>query len=138
MSTTLKKHPSVDVVAPVETPREGVVQHVTLGYDNQLRKARSTWSILSMIINIVAVPFGIGGPLISALYGGGQRALFAGLFVVLFFDGCVAVSLAELASRYPTSSGVYYWSYRLCGEHKRTRKILSFMTGWAWLIGNWT
>jgi amino acid transporter len=103
-----------------------------------LKKNRSTWSMLSTIINIVAVPFGIGGPLISALYGGGKLALFAGLFVVLFFNGCVAVSLAELASRYPTSSGVYYWSYRLCGERKWTRKILSFMTGWAWLIGSWT
>jgi amino acid transporter len=86
----------------------------------------------------VAVPYGIGGPLMSAIYGGGQLSMFVGLLVVLVLNGCVAVSLAELASRYPTSSGVYYWSYRLCGERKRTRKIVSFLTGWFWLIGNWT
>jgi len=76
--------------------------------------------------------------LMSAIYGGGQLSIFVGVLVVLVFNGCVAISLAELASRYPTSSGVYYWSYRLCGERKRTRKIVSFLTGWFWLIGNWT
>jgi amino acid transporter len=74
----------------------------------------------------------------SAIYGGGQLSIFVGLLVVLVLNGCVAVSLAELASRYPTSSGVYYWSYRLCGERKRTRKLVAFITGWFWLIGNWT
>ena len=34
--------------------------------------------------------------------------MFVGLLVVLVLDGCVAVSLAELASQYPTSSGEYY------------------------------
>lgn len=125
-------------MGPVGTRDEGIVEHVHLGYSTQLKKNRSLISILGMVLAIVAVPYGMGGPLMSAIYGGGQLSLFIGLLVVLVFDGCVAVSLAELASRYPTSSGVYYWSYRLCGEHKRTRKILSFLTGWFWLIGNWT
>lgn len=138
MSTDTEKKDFGNTMGPVETHGEGVIQHVTLGYENQLKKNRSIWSILGLTLTIVAVPYGIGGPLMSAIYGGGQLSLFVGLLVVLIFDGCVAVSLAELASRYPTSSGVYYWSYRLCGQHKRTRKILSFLTGWAWLIGNWT
>jgi len=138
MSTTLEKTDFGTTMGPIATHGEGVVQHVTLGYDNTLKKNRSIWSILGMTLTIVAVPYGIGGPLLSAIYGGGQLSMFVGLLVVLVLDGCVAVSLAELASRYPTSSGVYYWSYRLCGQHKRTRKILSFLTGWAWLIGNWT
>lgn len=117
---------------------EGIVQHVHLGYSTTLRKNRSLWSVLGMALAIVAVPYGFGGPMISAVYGGGQLSMFVGILVVLVLDGAVAVSLAELASRYPTSSGVYYWSYRLCGEHKNTRKALSFITGWFWLIGNWT
>ncbi|KAI4697965.1 uncharacterized protein J4E84_001099 [Alternaria hordeiaustralica] len=125
-------------MGPVTTREEGVVEHVHLGYDAQLTKNRSLISVLGMCLAIVAVPYGIGGPLMSAIYGGGQLSIFVGVLVVLFFNGCVAISLAELASRYPTSSGVYYWSYRLCGERKRTRKIVSFLTGWFWLIGNWT
>ncbi|CAG5147232.1 uncharacterized protein ALTATR162_LOCUS2004 [Alternaria atra] len=122
----------------VTTHEEGVVEHVHLGYNAQLTKNRSLISVLGMCLAIVAVPYGIGGPLMSAIYGGGQLSIFVGVLVVLVFNGCVAISLAELASRYPTSSGVYYWSYRLCGERKRTRKIVSFLTGWFWLIGNWT
>lgn len=74
----------------------------------------------------------------SAMYGGGQLSLFVGLLIVLSFDGCVALSLAELISRYPTSSGVYYWSYQLCDKHKKAGKILWFLMGWFWLIEKWT
>jgi amino acid transporter len=136
MSTTKKDFSSP--MGPITTHEEGVVQNVQLGYDVQLTKNRSLFSILGMTLAIVAVPYGIGGPLMSAIYGGGQLSIFVGLLVVLVMNGCVAISLAELASRYPTSSGVYYWSYRLCGTRERTRKIVSFVTGWFWLIGNWT
>ena len=55
--------------------------------------------------------------------------------VVLFLDECIALSLGELASRYPTSAGPYYWSFQIAKESK---VLLSFITGWVWLIGNWT
>ncbi|KAH7095524.1 amino acid/polyamine transporter I [Paraphoma chrysanthemicola] len=138
MSVTSKTKDFDSPVGPVITHDEGTVQNVHVGYNVQLTKNRSLMSILGMTLAIAAIPYGIGGPLISAIYGGGQLSMFVGLLVVLFFDGCVAISLAELASRYPTSSGVYYWSYRLCGKHEKMRKILSFLTGWFWLIGNWT
>jgi amino acid transporter len=138
MSTVSKTKDAEGAMGPVTTHEEGVVQDVRIGYNAQLTKNRSLFSILGMVLAIVAVPYGIGGPLMSTIYGGGQLSMFVGLLVVLLLNGCVAVSLAELASRYPTSSGVYYWSYRLCGQHQRTRKIVSFMTGWFWLIGNWT
>ncbi|KAL1592273.1 hypothetical protein SLS60_011350 [Paraconiothyrium brasiliense] len=138
MSTTEKKKFD-DIMGHEPTNHgEGLVQHVQLGYSTTLKKNRSFWSILGMALAIVAVPYGFGSPMISSVYGGGQLSMFVGIIVVLVLDGAVAVSLAELASRYPTSSGVYYWSYRLCGEHKNMRKLLSFITGWFWLIGNWT
>ncbi|KAK0636703.1 amino acid/polyamine transporter I [Bombardia bombarda] len=62
--------------------------------------------------------------------------MFLGWIVVLIVDECVALSLAELASRYPTSAGPYYWSFQLASPNVRT--VLSFITGWTWLIGNWT
>jgi amino acid transporter len=55
--------------------------------------------------------------------------------VVLILDECVALSLGELASRYPTSAGPYYWSFQIA---KDSKVVLSFITGWIWLIGNWT
>jgi hypothetical protein len=67
-------------------------------YNAQLTKNCSLLSIFGMTLAIVAVPYGIGEPLISAMYGGGQLSIFVGLLVVLVLDCCVAVSLAELAS----------------------------------------
>lgn len=103
----------------------------------QLRKNRSFISVLGQSLAIAAPPWGIGGPLMSAIYGGGQLSMFVGLIVTLLLQGCVAVSLAELASRYPTSSGVYYWAYRLT-ENKSYQKAVAYYTGWIWLIRNWT
>lgn len=62
--------------------------------------------------------------------------MFIGWLMVLVLAECIALSLAELASRYPTSAGPYYWSFQLAPAKFRT--LLSFITGWTWLIGNWT
>lgn len=62
--------------------------------------------------------------------------MFLGWIVVLILGECIALSLSELASRYPTSAGPYYWSFQLASPKYRT--VLSFITGWTWLIGNWT
>jgi amino acid transporter len=41
--------------------------------------------------------------------------------VVSLFTLCVAASMAELASLYPTAGGLYFWAYRMGGR------------GWAWV-----
>ncbi|OTB01038.1 hypothetical protein M426DRAFT_224851 [Hypoxylon sp. CI-4A] len=66
----------------------------------------------------------------------GQLPMFLGWIVNLILGECIALSLGELASRYPTSAGPYYWSFQLASPKYRT--VLSFITGWTWLIGNWT
>ena len=106
-----------------------------LGYTPELQRNRSLFTLLFQTLAIAAIPYGEGGPLISAIYGGGQLSIFVGWLVVLVLDECVALSLSELASRYPTSAGPYYWSFQIA---KRSKTVLSFITGWIWLIGNWT
>ncbi|KAJ4156176.1 hypothetical protein NW754_007800 [Fusarium falciforme] len=107
-----------------------------LGYTpSNLQRNRSTSTLLFQSLAIEAIPFAIGGPFISAVYGGGPLALFVGWIVVVALSQCVALSVAELASRYPTSAGPYYWSFQLASKGKT---ILSFVTGWTWLTANWT
>ncbi|CAJ2500215.1 Uu.00g030680.m01.CDS01 [Anthostomella pinea] len=137
MTASTEKKAFGTPITEMASRHEGVIQHVHLGYEQQLKQNRSLLTVLGMALAIAAVPYGFGGPLISAIYGGGQLSMFVGLLVVVCLDFCVAISLAELASRYPTSSGVYYWSYRLAGASP-SRKALSYITGWFWLIGNWT
>lgn len=106
-----------------------------LGYTPELKRNRSLFTLLFQTLAIAAIPYGEGGPFLSAIYGGGQLSIFLGWLVVLVLDECVALSLAELASRYPTSAGPYYWSFQIASSKKT---VLSFVTGWIWLIGNWT
>lgn len=91
-----------------------------LGYTEELQRNRSLFTLLFQSLAIAAIPYGEGGPLINAIYGGGQLSIFVGWIVVLILDECVALSLSELASRYPTSAGPYYWSFQV-------RKYLVFI-----------
>lgn len=104
-----------------------------LGYKPELRRNRSLFTLLFQSLAIAAIPFGVGGPLISSIYGGGQLSIFVGWIMVLVLNECIALSLSELASRFPTSAGPYYWSFQVA---KNNKTLLSFITGWVWLIGN--
>lgn len=107
----------------------------TLGYKPELHRNRSMKTLLFQSLAIAAIPYGEGGPLISAIYGGGPLSIFVGWLVILVLAECIAMSLGELASRYPTSAGPYYWSFQIA---TRGKTALSYLTGWTWLIGNWT
>jgi amino acid transporter len=118
------------------SPNETTVKELEiLGYKPELHRNRSMFHLLFQTLAIAAIPYGEGGPLISAIYGGGPLSIFVGWIVVCLLDECVALSLSELASRYPTSAGPYYWTFQIS---KKYNTLLSFINGWIWLIGNWT
>lgn len=48
----------------------------------------------------------------------------------------IAASLAEICAVYPTAGGVYYWSAML--STKKYAPVVSWVTGWLTLVGNWT
>ncbi|KAK5203028.1 hypothetical protein LTR41_011252 [Exophiala xenobiotica] len=134
------KNAGQNELTPVETHARGGMQDLYLvprRYEERLRHSRSLKTMLFMSLAIAAVPFGLGSPLITAIYGGGPRSMFIGLIVVILLNSCIGISLAELASHFPTSGGPYYWCYRLLKPSK-SRQALSFLTGYVWLIGNWT
>ncbi len=69
-----------------------------------------------------------GTALYVGIIGGGPLTLIWGAVLVTFFQWCVAFSLGELASRWPTSAGAYYWTFQLAP--KRLRTVLSYVNGW--------
>lgn len=76
-----------------------------LGYKPELQRNRSMFTLLFQSLAIAAIPYGEGAPIINAIYGGGPLSIFVGWLMVLVLDECVALSLGELASKYPTSAG---------------------------------
>ncbi|KAF5021259.1 hypothetical protein F66182_6657 [Fusarium sp. NRRL 66182] len=118
------------------SPGNDAADLTVLGYKPELRRNRSMFTLLFQSLAIAAIPYGFGAPLINSVYGGGQLAMFLGWIVVCLLDECIAISLGELAARWPTSAGPYYWSFQIASPKCRT--VLSFITGWTWLVGNWT
>ena len=144
MATDTEKSAPLEDVSATEGGRRGSRRvgsvddlHILdkLGYKPELTRNRSMATLLFQSLAIAAIPYGEGGPLLSAIYGGGQLAIFVGWILVLFLNECIALSLSELASKFPTSAGPYYWSFQLA---TRGKTALSFITGWVWLVGNWT
>jgi amino acid transporter len=92
-----------------------------LGYAQQLFREMGGFANFAISFSIISVLTGA-----ILLYGYGLK--FAGPIInsvgwpiASIFTLCVAASMAELSSAYPTAGGLYYWSYRLGGR------------GWAWL-----
>lgn len=114
---------------------KGSVEEVT-GYRAELQRNRSLITLLFQSLAIAAIPFSEGTLLGSAIYGGGQLSIFVGWIVANALTEMTALSLAELASRYPTSGGPSYWAFHVAGKGNKAA-VLAYITGWIFLIGNW-
>jgi amino acid transporter len=103
-----------------------------LGYAQQLYREMGGFSNFAISFSVISILtgaiqlFGYGlqfaGPIINTL----------GWPVVSLFVLCVAASMAELASAYPTAGGLYFWAHRL-GGHR-----WAWVTAWFNMIGQVT
>jgi amino acid transporter len=103
-----------------------------LGYAQQLYREMGGFSNFAISFSIISILtgaiqlFGYGlqfaGPIINT----------AGWPLVSVFVLCVAASMAELASAYPTAGGLYFWAHRL-GGHR-----WAWVTAWFNMIGQIT
>src|SRR3954471_19711429 len=103
-----------------------------LGYAQQLFREMGGFSNFAISFSIISILTGA-----VLLYGYGLK--FAGPIintvgwpVVSVFTLCVAASMAELASAYPTAGGLYYWAFKLGG------KKWAWVTAWLNMIGQVT
>jgi amino acid transporter len=92
-----------------------------LGYGQQLFREMGGFSNFAISFSIISV---LTGAILLFGYGlkfAGPVINSVGWPVVSLFTLCVAASMAELASAYPTAGGLYFWAFRLGGR------------GWAWV-----
>ncbi|NBO65853.1 MAG: amino acid permease, partial [Acidobacteria bacterium] len=92
-----------------------------LGYAQELFRSMGGFSNFAISFSIISILTGA-----VTLYGyglkmGGPAQMALGWPLVAFFTLMVAMSMAELASSWPTSGAMYHWSARLGGK------------GWGWL-----
>ncbi|KAF8646981.1 hypothetical protein HU200_065494 [Digitaria exilis] len=106
-----------------------------LGYKQELKRGLSVVSNFAFSFAIISVLTGVTTTYNTGLRYGGPASMTLGWLVVAFFNGCVALSMAEICSAYPTSGGLYYWSAKLAG--KDWAPLASWVTGWFNIVGQW-
>lgn len=103
-----------------------------LGYAQQLFREMGGFSNFAISFSIISI---LTGAVLLFGYGlkfAGPVVNTVGWPVVSLFTLCVAASMAELASAYPTAGGLYFWSFRLGG------RAWAWVTAWLNMIGQVT
>ncbi|KAL8880822.1 MAG: hypothetical protein Q9198_001846 [Flavoplaca austrocitrina] len=107
-----------------------------MGYRAELTRSRSTLQVAFMSFVLASIPYGLATTLYYPLVGGGPADIIWGWVTVSLIILCVAASLGEITSVYPTSGGVYYQTFMLAAPSYRL--IMSWICGWAFVVGNIT
>ncbi|VUC26891.1 unnamed protein product [Clonostachys rosea] len=107
-----------------------------LGYKPELSRNRSTLQVAFMSFVLASVPYGLATTLYYPLVGGGPVAIIWGWLAVCICVICVAASLGEITSVYPTAGGVYYQAFMLAPSN--WRRVASWICGWLYVVGNIT
>src|SRR3954452_1529167 len=97
-----------------------------LGYKQELHRGLSGFSNFAVSFSIISVLAGCITSYLIAMNAGGPVAITIGWPLVGLFVLCVALSMGEVCSVYPTAGGLYYWAGRLARKHKPV---------WAWYVG---
>jgi amino acid transporter len=114
--------------------REDVIQQDVhdlhrLGYAQELFRSMGGFSNFAISFSIISI---LTGAVILYDYGlawAGTAASLIGWPMVTLFVLCIAASMAEVASAYPTAGGLYYWASRMKG------KAWGWWTAWLNLLG---
>ncbi|KAJ5392652.1 hypothetical protein N7509_008142 [Penicillium cosmopolitanum] len=107
-----------------------------MGYVPELARNRSVWQVTFMCFILSSVPYGLSTTLYYPLAAGGPANIIWGWVLVSFLILCVAISLAEITSVYPTAGGVYYQTFVL--SPLWCRRVASWICGWSYVAGNIT
>jgi len=100
-----------------------------LGYRQELSRGWSRFSNFAISFTIISVLAGPFTTYSQAWLNGGPVAISIGWPLISLLVLAVGLSMAELASAYPTAGGIYYWASKLGGP------AWGWFTGWFNLVG---
>ncbi len=100
-----------------------------LGYKQELSRSWSGFSNFAISFSVISILSGCFTTFSQAWNNGGPIAISIGWPLISCFILIIGLSMAELASAYPTSGGIYWWASKLGGIKA------GFYTGWLNLIG---
>ncbi|KAF4474688.1 HNM1-Choline permease [Fusarium agapanthi] len=112
---------------PNDNHKQGTSTDVSAADISPVRRDIGPLRIIAIGFNIPNSWVAIAASLSTALAAGGTVSLIYGTFVSCAFYACAAVTLAELASVYPTAGGQYHFTSILAPE--RYNRQFSYVCG---------
>src|SRR5260221_9401276 len=100
-----------------------------LGYKQELNRTWSGFSNFAISFSVISILSGCFTTFSQEWNNGGPIAISIGWPLISGFILIIGFCMAELASAYPTSGGIYWWASTLGGAKA------GFYTGWLNLIG---
>ncbi|KAI2627665.1 amino acid transporter [Hypoxylon sp. NC1633] len=107
------------------------LQH--LGHKQELKRNFSMISMLGLAFAILNTWTALAASITVALPSGGPSSVIWGLVVAGVCNLCLAASLAEFLSAYPTAGGQYHWAAIVAW--KNWSRGISYVTGWINVSG---
>jgi amino acid transporter len=101
----------------------------SLGYKQELKRSWSGFSNFAISFSAISILSGCFTTFSQAWNNGGPIAISIGWPLISAFILVIGFCMAELASAYPTSGGIYWWASKLGGAKA------GFFTGWLNLVG---
>jgi amino acid transporter len=103
-----------------------------MGYPRRLSRKMSGFDNFAISFTIISILTGCMTLLGYGMTTGGPAVIVWGWFLVGGMTVLVGLAMADLASAFPTSGALYYWSAKLA---KRNGARWSWYTGWLNVIG---
>lgn len=104
-----------------------------LGHKQELKRNFSMLSMLGLAFAILNTWTALAASITLALPSGGSSSVIWGLVVAGICNMCLAASLAEFLSAYPTAGGQYHWAAIVSWQG--SSRALSYITGWINVCG---
>ncbi|KAI0977179.1 amino acid transporter [Xylaria arbuscula] len=114
-------------------PSRDDIELVRLGKKPALRRNFSFLTILGFSCTVLVTWEGTLVTFLAGYANGGPSGILYGYIIVWAGTLSLFATLSELVSMAPTSGGQYHWVFMLSPH--RSRKFLSYLTGWLALTG---
>lgn len=104
-----------------------------MGHKQELKRNFSMISMLGLAFAILNTWTALAASITLALPSGGTSSVIWGLMVAGVCNLCLAASLAEFLSAFPTAGGQYHWAAII--SWKKSSRAISYVTGWINVCG---
>ncbi|KAH7230874.1 amino acid/polyamine transporter I [Fusarium tricinctum] len=103
------------------------------GFTQETKRNFSLTAMIATCVNLMATWEALSSTLAAGLISGGPASVIYGAIVAFIGSICSAMSLAELASTYPTAGGQYHFVAKL--SPRTSRPLISWMAGYISTLG---